>query len=220
MKTALCTGSATAPMRTRKLSPSRVLQGVVKAQLSRCVQLTASRCDFVTPTLAAVAQVFEYLSGFRKYDWLWKEDKDVQYKRFVASNPAISDYEAELAKFMDIESEIEAIPTFHNIGPLTLNTTNLKLQLGSESRQWKIQYSNKVGALQCVAEIVPDNPLEGRKLPGVARRSGDPRLAESILRHTICTAGYFPVDVPVVFIGIVCWSTRAAGSSQHFVYVG
>lgn len=98
----------------------------------------------ITPTLAAVAQVFEYLSGFRKYDWLWKEDKDVQYKRFVASNPAISDYEAELAKFMDIESEIEAIPTFHNVGPLTLNTTNLKLQLGSESRQWKIQYSNKV----------------------------------------------------------------------------
>lgn len=95
-------------------------------------------------TPAAVAQVFEYLSGFRKYDWLWKEDKDVQYKRFVASNPAISDYEAELAKFMDIESEIEAIPTFHNVGPLTLNTTNLKFQLGGESRQWKIQYSNKV----------------------------------------------------------------------------
>lgn len=88
--------------------------------------------------------MFEYLCGFRKYDWLWKEDKDVQYKRFIASNPAIRDYEAELAKFMDIESEVEAIETFHNVGPLTLNTTNLKLQLGSESRQWKIQYSNKV----------------------------------------------------------------------------
>lgn len=41
----------------------------------------------------AVTQVHNYLSRFRKYDWLWKEDKDVQYKRFVASNPAISDYE-------------------------------------------------------------------------------------------------------------------------------
>lgn len=45
---------------------------------------------------------------------------------------------------MNIESEIEEIPTFHHIGPLTLNTSNLKLQLSSESRQWKIQYSNKV----------------------------------------------------------------------------
>lgn len=47
---------------------------------------------------------------------------------------------------MDIESEIGAIPTIHKIGPLSLNTSNLKLQLGSESRQWKIQYSNKVFA--------------------------------------------------------------------------
>lgn len=38
-------------------------------------------------------QVHAYLAGFRKYDWLWKKDKDLEYKRFVASNPAISDYE-------------------------------------------------------------------------------------------------------------------------------
>ena len=114
-----------------------------RGTVQRASILATHRHSLAPPTLAAF-QVFEYLSGFRKYDWLWKEDKDVQYKRFVASNPAISDYEAELAKFMDIESEIEAIPTFHNVGPLTLNTTNLKLQLGSESRQWKIQYSNKV----------------------------------------------------------------------------
>lgn len=46
---------------------------------------------------------------------------------------------------MDVEGEIEAIPAIHNIGSLCLNTSNLKLQLSSESRQWKIQYSNKVG---------------------------------------------------------------------------
>ena len=38
-------------------------------------------------------KVHEYLLRFSKYDWLWKDDKDVQYKQFVASNPAISDYE-------------------------------------------------------------------------------------------------------------------------------
>lgn len=49
-------------------------------------------CSFSMPT---VQQVHAYLSKFRKYDWLWKEDKDVQYKRFVESNPnpAIADYE-------------------------------------------------------------------------------------------------------------------------------
>lgn len=44
-----------------------------------------------------VQQVHAYLLKFRKYDWLWKEDKDVQYKRFVQSNPAISDYEVIMA---------------------------------------------------------------------------------------------------------------------------
>ncbi|CAM9238946.1 unnamed protein product, partial [Discosporangium mesarthrocarpum] len=89
-------------------------------------------------------QVHDYLAGFRKYDWLWKEDKDVQYRNFVESNPTISDYEAELAKFLQVETEIEAIPSMHNISALSLNTTNLKLQLSSECRQWKVQYSNKV----------------------------------------------------------------------------
>lgn len=45
----------------------------------------------VSPVLGH--KVHEYLLRFRKYDWLWKDDKDVQYKQFVASNPAISDYE-------------------------------------------------------------------------------------------------------------------------------
>lgn len=56
---------------------------------------------------------------------------------------------------MDIESEIDAIPTFHNIGPLSLNTANLKLQLSSESRQWKIQYSNKVNKHGRKAYVLP-----------------------------------------------------------------
>ncbi|CAM9666191.1 unnamed protein product, partial [Choristocarpus tenellus] len=89
-------------------------------------------------------EVRDYLSSFRKYDWLWKEDKDVQYRNFVESNPTICDYEAELAKFCHVEREIEMIPPFKNIGALSLNAANLKLQLGSECRQWKVQYADKV----------------------------------------------------------------------------
>ena len=47
-------------------------------------------------------KVHEYLHRFRKYDWLWKDDKDVQYKRFVASNPAISDYEVFCVRANDM----------------------------------------------------------------------------------------------------------------------
>ena len=89
-------------------------------------------------------QVVEYLSTFRKYDWLWKDDKETAYNIFIARSPSIQDFAAELQKFMAVEKEIEAIPPMHNIGALSLNTANLKLQLRNESRQWKVQYSNKV----------------------------------------------------------------------------
>ena len=30
--------------------------------------------------------VHEYLKGFAKYDWLWKDDKELSYKKFIATN--------------------------------------------------------------------------------------------------------------------------------------
>lgn len=127
----------------------------------------------------------------------------MQYKTFVASNPAISDYEAELAKFMDIESEIEAIPTFHNVGPLTLNTTNLKLQLGSESRQWKIQYSNKV-MVHCGAQCVEEVYLKAES----CARGNWQRQPFDVSVHS----GAIALVVPVFCYGIFRWNTRAAAT--------
>eukprot|EP01042_Synura_sphagnicola_P000006 gene6-7_t len=89
-------------------------------------------------------QVNDYLQIFRKYDWLWKDDKELEYKKFMVRSPSISDYEEELKKFMAVEGEIEKITPVHSIGALMLNTANLKLQLRNESRQWKVLYSNKV----------------------------------------------------------------------------
>jgi len=89
-------------------------------------------------------QVHDYLQTFKKYDWLWKDDKEIAYQKFMAGSPKIEDFEFELQKFMEVEKEIELIPPMHNIGALSLNTANLKLQLRNESRQWKVQYSNKV----------------------------------------------------------------------------
>ena len=53
--------------------------------------------------------VFEYLKTFRKYDWLWKDDKELAYKQFMSKSPVISDFETELKKFMAIEEEIEQV---------------------------------------------------------------------------------------------------------------
>lgn len=91
--------------------------------------------------------VQDYLKSFRKYDWLWKDDKEMAYKQFVKTNPGISDFEAELNKFLILEKEIASIASTRVIGALKLNTTNIKHQLTTESRVWKVLYSNKVHKL-------------------------------------------------------------------------
>ena len=90
------------------------------------------------------SQVAEYLAQFHRYDWLWKDDMEVMYRKFIDKNPKIEDFEGELRKFLLVEKDINGIPPMHNIGALSLNTQNLKLQLRNECRQWKVQYSDKV----------------------------------------------------------------------------
>ncbi|OWZ14140.1 Dynein heavy chain, partial [Phytophthora megakarya] len=84
-------------------------------------------------------QVHEYLSAFKKYDWLWKEDMEFRYNQFMQRNPLIQDFETELRHFMAVEAEISLIAPVHNIAVLSLNTKNLKLQLRLQSRNPLIQ---------------------------------------------------------------------------------
>ena len=89
-------------------------------------------------------QVHDYLIRFREYDWLWKDDMELAYRKFMLKKPAIEDFESELKRFMGVEADIEAVAPMHVIGALSLNTKNIKLQLRNECRQWKVQYSDKV----------------------------------------------------------------------------
>ena len=89
-------------------------------------------------------QVKDYLATFRKYDWLWKDNTDQIYKRFMDQNPQLEDYEKELQRFMTVEKEIDAIAPMHNIAALSLNTKNLKLALKHEDNRWKFKYSNNL----------------------------------------------------------------------------
>ena len=91
-----------------------------------------------------INKIHTYLSVFTRYDWLWKEDKDLIYKKFASKKPSISDFESELRKFLMLEQEMLAIEPSFNIGALRLNTPSLKLQLCNESRIWKVLYSNNV----------------------------------------------------------------------------
>jgi len=113
-------------------------------KVSRDVDIVPSLLLLTGALLGTKQHVRDYLSQFSRYDWLWKDDMELMYRRFVEKQPNIEEFEAELSRFVAIETEIRQIPGVHNIGALSLNTSNLKLQLQSEASQWKVQYSERV----------------------------------------------------------------------------
>uniref|UniRef100_A0A383W453 AAA+ ATPase domain-containing protein n=1 Tax=Tetradesmus obliquus TaxID=3088 RepID=A0A383W453_TETOB len=91
-------------------------------------------------------QVAEYLSHFDKYAFLWKQSLQATYEAFMATSPTLEAFEAELKKYMAVETEIASIPTLYNIGSLSLETTPLKTSLKSEAASWKAQFAKNLHA--------------------------------------------------------------------------
>ena len=102
-----------------------------------CLQLTGG----IQGTRNAVNQ---YTDQFKKYDWVWKDDIEVVYKQFIEDEPGIEEVEIELKRFEKVEDKIASISPIHIIGALSLNMRNLKLQLKTQVRRWKMQYSQMV----------------------------------------------------------------------------
>jgi dynein heavy chain len=88
--------------------------------------------------------VHEYLKKFSRYDWLWKDDKELTYKRFESKNPSLDDFEQQLKNFLRVEEEIASIEPVHYIGAIILVTNNIKHQLRNECSLWKVLFSNKL----------------------------------------------------------------------------
>lgn len=86
----------------------------------------------------------DYINTFSKYDFLWKQDMQEEYKSFMAQNPSLEAFEAELKKYMAIEREIQQIPPVHNIGALSLETAPMKLSLKQEAGAWKAQFAKNL----------------------------------------------------------------------------
>jgi dynein heavy chain len=92
----------------------------------------------------AKVRVKEFVDGFAKYDWLWKDDMNSAYQAFTAKSPTLEDYARQLADFEKIAAEIELIPAEHNVGALQLRTQNLKTGLVHQATDWTVLYSSKL----------------------------------------------------------------------------
>jgi dynein heavy chain len=91
-------------------------------------------------------QVIEYLNHFKKYDYLWRQDKEEEYAKFTAMNPSLDDFEVALSRFVNLEKEMEETTPTYNIGSLSLNTEPLKIELRKKAEEWKEMYARNLHA--------------------------------------------------------------------------
>ena len=54
----------------------------------------------------AKRQVHEFLSTFMKYEYLWVDNMAAAYAQFMAKNPTLEDFEAELKMYVNVKDDI------------------------------------------------------------------------------------------------------------------
>ena len=60
------------------------------------------------------------LQMFNEYMFLWQSDRDEVIAEFLATNPILSEFKAEIDKYQELEEKINAIPEKFRIGKLAL----------------------------------------------------------------------------------------------------
>jgi dynein heavy chain len=88
--------------------------------------------------------VQDYLNSFAAYNWLWRDDKEAAYDKFMKAVPSLDAFELKLRSFGDVDSEIGSINDIQNIGALSLRTVSIKSQLKSECNRWKIKFADNL----------------------------------------------------------------------------
>jgi dynein heavy chain, axonemal len=85
-----------------------------------------------------------YLTNFDRFAWLWEQDIDATYQKFLQTKPATDDYEREILRFGEVEEEVASTPESYALGALSLCTTALKAQLQQSAVEWRNKYADNL----------------------------------------------------------------------------
>lgn len=80
----------------------------------------------------------EFLHGFTKYEWIFKENIPDDIKKFSKKNPTLQEYEDMLKKFTVYEEEIDKFVDSYKIGAMELKTANICTGLVTWCKDWKL----------------------------------------------------------------------------------
>ncbi|GFO43348.1 dynein heavy chain 5, axonemal [Plakobranchus ocellatus] len=85
-------------------------------------------------------EVTTALDQFADYHKIWEKDREEAMEEFMKDDPKLSEFEAAIKGFEDMEVEINSLPEYYDAGPIALYTEHLKIGLTTETKAWRMIY--------------------------------------------------------------------------------
>ncbi|XP_069769393.1 dynein axonemal heavy chain 5 isoform X2 [Narcine bancroftii] len=77
------------------------------------------------------------LDNFSSFSHLWNQDPTEKVKEFMDSNPILFEFNEKITYYARLESQIDELPSYYEVGSVQFDTQHLKLALIQECRTWK-----------------------------------------------------------------------------------
>ncbi|XP_064651602.1 dynein axonemal heavy chain 8-like [Lineus longissimus] len=105
------------------------------------------------------------LERFSEYEYLWDNDREEAVKQFVATDPILSEFKAEILRYDALGKEIEELPKAQIVGAINLDIAPLKNALGVEARAWEVLFARQLNLeykkkLDDIVDYVEDNSMK------------------------------------------------------------
>ncbi|KAK7469850.1 hypothetical protein BaRGS_00036128, partial [Batillaria attramentaria] len=85
-------------------------------------------------------EVTTALEQFSCYNAIWEKDRDEEMEEFMKDDPKLSEFEAQIKHYEQLEVEIMGFKEYYDVGPIALYTEMLKLGLTTETKAWRLHY--------------------------------------------------------------------------------
>ena len=112
---------------------------------------TARHLDIVRGSLQLVGtvsrleeEIKKVIKTFDSFTFLWRDDKTEVITAFLASNPSMGDFENKISDFYEMEKRVDHAPNGFIVGPISIDSSPLKLSMKSEATMWKNLYGEKM----------------------------------------------------------------------------
>ncbi|BFZ13509.1 hypothetical protein BsWGS_16546 [Bradybaena similaris] len=124
------------------------------------------------------------LDQFANYHRIWEREREVAMEEFMKDEPRLSEFEAAIRGFEDLEVEIHSLPEYYDAGPIAVYTEHLKIGLTNETKAWRMTYgkycSNKYKTqMEDIFRFIEDL---GKRLAHPVKDLDDIRFAMAALK--------------------------------------